>query len=306
MRSLTRLWLVLLLPTCAAQLLAETPDADPPPLLLSVLEDPETLFDPYGRAAGAPEGGAVRPVALDLGLTYSNRHMFRGIDRFQSATPGNRTNLQIDAALSLDLSPGPTLFAGGAMLLTDSDELSRLLEIRPTVGLRWTLGPVLAELQHTSFIYPERRSQDTSEAALLLEFDIAELLNADLPCFAPFVLAAYDYDCHNGWYAEVGIVHRGRIGDTGLSVEFRALAAYVDDYDLLAGRGGISSSTPDTGWQRWQVNLTVAYPLNTLLNIPASAGSLSIAAHIAYTDALDPDLHADTQLWGGLSLTWRY
>ena len=80
------------------------------------------------------------------------------------------------------------------------------------------------------------------------------------------------------------------------------MIAYVSDYELYAGGADVEG----TGFSHYQVGLTAEYRLNSLLNISRRYGQWSVAGYLFYTDGLDNELAATTQLWGGGGITFRY
>ena len=48
------------------------------------------------------------------------------------------------------------------------------------------------------------------------------------------------------------------------------------------------------------------YSLNTLLNVTRRYGEFSLQGYLFYTDGIDHDLRADTQLWGGVGINFKY
>ena len=66
------------------------------------------------------------------------------------------------------------------------------------------------------------------------------------------------------------------------------------------------SDPSENGFQHYDLGLVGTYSLNTLLNIPRRYGQWSLTGYLYYTDGLDNDLTASTQIWGGGGITFRY
>ena len=48
------------------------------------------------------------------------------------------------------------------------------------------------------------------------------------------------------------------------------------------------------------------YSLNTLFNLPMRYGEWKLKGYLFYTDGLNNDLRADTQIWGGMGISFDY
>jgi hypothetical protein len=77
--------------------------------------------------------------------------------------------------------------------------------------------------------------------------------------------------------------------------------AYVRGYQFYLRQGN-----DDTGFQHYDLGLIGRYSLNTLLNIPKRYGDFSLEGYLFYTDSLDHNLRADTQIWGGMGIRFQY
>ena len=62
----------------------------------------------------------------------------------------------------------------------------------------------------------------------------------------------------------------------------------------------------DTGFQHVDIGMIGRYNLNTLFNISRRYGTFHLEGYLYYTDGIDNDLLADTQLWGGVGIGFRY
>jgi hypothetical protein len=52
--------------------------------------------------------------------------------------------------------------------------------------------------------------------------------------------------------------------------------------------------------------MEVSYGLNGLLKIPARYGQFDVIGYLFYTDGMENDLRADTQIYGGVGVAFRY
>ena len=65
-------------------------------------------------------------------------------------------------------------------------------------------------------------------------------------------------------------------------------------------------SNSDTGFQHYDIGLIGHYSLNTLFNFPRRYGEFALEGYLYYTDGIDNDLRADTQVWGGVGINFKY
>jgi hypothetical protein len=76
----------------------------------------------------------------------------------------------------------------------------------------------------------------------------------------------------------------------------------VDGHELFV--------TPDaedeSGFQHYQFGLIGSYRLNDILDIPMRYGEWTFKGYMFYTDSIENDLKADTQVWGGAGIGFRY
>lgn len=270
------------------------------PVALIMQQQPESVYapiEPLPFDAGVNEGG----LKLDLTVRYLTDYVFRGLERFEVDGSEDQANLQFDGKLSFDLGRLPHPFVAVFVNVASSDDVSSFQEIRPVLGFDWTLRPITFSAGHTGYIYPDRDPLETSEVWARIALDDSYFFRRDKPLFSPYIYGAYDYDLYNGWYLEAGVSHTIDIEDTGLSLTFSGSVAYVRGVALFA-----INPDNDSGFQHYQIGLTVRYSLNTLLNIPRRYGEWSAVGYLNYTDGIENRLRADTQLWGGAGINLRY
>ena len=75
--------------------------------------------------------------------------------------------------------------------------------------------------------------------------------------------------------------------------------------------GTIPASNPapparTPGFQHYEFGLEATFGLNDLLNIPARYGKLDFKGYLFYTDGIDNELRADTELYGGVGIGFSY
>lgn len=287
-----------------------------------LMQDVETIYDveaPHAEDAGFNAGG----VNFDLTVRYMTDHVFRGIDRGEGSgnfrddegnpvvfdpdepnfEPGaeDAANLQFDGRFKFDLGRAPSPFGGLFANVYNDDPISRFQEIRPYVGVELMVRPLIIALGQTTYIYPEREDVNTGEVWASVTLDDSILFRSERPVLAPYVMAAYDYDLYDGFYIEAGIKHEIAIEDTPITLTFIADAAFVVDHPQFTFAGG-----EDTGLQHYDVGVIGRYNLNTLFNISRRYGTFHFEGYLWYTDGIDDDLLADTQLWGGAGIAFRY
>lgn len=266
------------------------------------LVEPESIYAPPSppqENAGVNEGA----VHFNLAVGYFTDYVYRGLELLEPPGAEDRTNLQVNARLSFDLGKLPHPFVGVFVNVADSDPTSTFQEVRPYLGAEWTIRPLIISGGHNAYLYPDRDQLETSEFWGKIQIDDSYFFRTDQPIFSPYIYGAYDYDRYNGWYLEAGISHDFVIEDTGLTLTAEAHASYVRGIDLFDGTGGLEKVA---GFQHYQIGLIADYSLNTLLNISRRYGQWSFQGFLYYTDNIEDDLIATTQLWGGAGIMFRY
>jgi len=284
------------------------------PLNLSLLPDQvESVYAPPEapqQEQGANEGG----VNLNLTVGYWTDYVFRGIDRSESGGAEDSPNILFDGSMRFDLGRYPSLFLGVFSNIYDSDPISRFQEIRPYFGLELTARPVTLAVGNSFYIYPDRDRFNTAELWARLTIDNSYFFRSDDPIFSPYVLAAWDYDTYNGLYVEFGIRHDFEIEDTSLTLSPIARVAYVNSNKMFRTEGApladpafaFGTGGHDSGFQHYDLGLELTYGLNQLFNIPARYGKLDFKGYLFYTDGIDNNLRADTELYGGVGIGFSY
>jgi hypothetical protein len=273
------------------------------PLTLSLQpSEPESVYAPPAPAR-ADEGINEGAVHFDLAVGYFTDYVYRGIEIFEPPGAEDRPNLQVDSKLSFDLGKLPHPFIEVFVNYADSDPVSTFQEIRPMLGVEWTIRPMILSAGQNTYIYPNRDQFATSEVWGKIQLDDSYFLHTDKPVLSPYIYAAYDYDNYNGWYMQAGVSHDFVIEDTGLTLTAEADVGYIRGFQLFEIRPGQKNTN---GFQHYQLGLIANYSLNTLFNFPARYGEWSIQAFLYYTDGLSDDLRADTQVWGGTGILFKY
>jgi hypothetical protein len=230
-------------------------------------------------------------------------YVYRGIDRSEVGGHEDSPNLQFDGKLDFDLGKLPHPFVAVFVNVFDSDPISRFQEVRPTIGFDWPIKPLTISAGNITYIFPEREDANTSEAFGQVTLDDAFLWSSERPMLSPYVYGAYDYDRFDGWYFEFGIKHNFVFEESGF-----VLTAVADVSYVLGNQNFVQTvgSTNDTGFQHYDIGLIGSYSLNTLFNLPLRYGDFSFQGYVYYTDGIDNDLHADTQIWGGAGINFKY
>jgi hypothetical protein len=273
----------------------------------------ESVYAPpelAGEEQGTNEGG----VNLDLHANYLTDYIWRGIDRSASSGTEDSPNIQVEGAIKWDVGKWPHPFVGVFTNVNDSDPLSRFQEIRPYFGLELTARPIIFTVGHTNYIFPDRDDFNTAELWAQIKLDDSYFFRTDDPVLSPYVFAAYDYDTNHGLYVEFGISHDFEIEDTPLTITPRACFAYVNDNKQFRTEGtppgdpGFNHGTtgPDSGFQHYEFGVEATYRMNELLNVPSRYGDINLKGYLFYTDGIDDDLRADTELWGGIGIGFHY
>ena len=296
----------------APALASPSPAADALVRPLHLVDDPGTIYaplEPPRPNTGVNQGG----LHLSLTISYLTDYVYRGIDRSEvggidpaETARGKRVaedapNLQFDGKLTFDLGKLPHPFVGVFINVFDDDPVSRFQEIRPYFGLDWTVKPLTLTAGWQAYIFPERDDFNTAEVFASVAVNDSVLFGTDAPILSPYVYAAYDHDRYNGFYFEAGVKHDFPIEDTGVVLTALADAAFV------GGNGSFTrQKNDDTGFQHYDVGLVGSYSLNTVLNVSRRYGEYKLKGYLYYTDGLERNLRADTQLWGGVGITLEY
>jgi hypothetical protein len=288
----------------AGTLLGEAAKTDV--MLASVLAD---QADPFASTpAEAPTQWGDQEVNkgrvhLSLDFAYANRYVYRGVDHDAVASHGNSLNLLFDGRLEFDFGKYPHPFVELFTNVFDADPLSRFQEIRPIIGADWDLKPFDFTVSQISEIYPERESLNIPEVDIKITLDDYLLLNTDKPFLSPYVLGAFDYQKNEGWYLEFGVKHDFVFEDLGLTVTPEANVAWISG---LKQEFVFLNTLHNTGWQHFELGLTISYSLNHLLNVSKKYGEFDVKGYGFYDDKLNSLIVASNAFWGGIGLGFRY
>ena len=240
---------------------------------------------------------------FSLGFAYANKYIYRGVDHDAVATHGNSLNLLIDGRLEFDLGKYPHPFVELFTNIFDADPVSRFQEVRPTVGADWDVKPFNLELSNVDYIYPDRESLNSPEVDIKITLDDYLLLNADKPILSPYVLGAFEYQKYEGWYLETGVKHDFEFEDLGLTVTPELNVAWISG---LKQQFVFINNLHNTGFQHFELGLTLTYSLNHLLDVSRKYGEFDVEGYGFYDDRLSPDITASNAFWGGIGLSFKY
>lgn len=270
---------------------------------------PETVYAPPGGPAAATTEPQGPRLQWELTLGYASSYVYRGVDHSATigTTPdaideGGGSNFQFAGRVTLDTGgpwrPFVELFSN----YWDTDPVSSWQELRPTLGLEWKSKAVSVSGGATSYVYPDREDDNTSEAFLRASVNDGDLLGRELPILNPYGLIAYELDADGGWYGELGISHAWAIAGLGLTVTPVARIAYTYRLDEAFI---FDTDRSGSGWQHADLGLQLSYRLNTLLNLPERDGKWALGAFVFRTSHLADATLGDSLTWGGVNVTWQ-
>lgn len=275
-------------------------------ILASVLGDEQDPFaakpaeipSQWGNQEGN-NGGAH----FSLDFAYANEYVYRGVNHDAVATHGNSLNLLFDGKLEFDLGQYPHPYVELFTNVYDADPLSRFQEIRPIVGADWDVRPFDVDLSEISYIYPNRETFNYPEIDLKVSLDDNLLWNTEKPVISPYVLGAFEYQKFEGWYLEFGIKHDFEFEDFGLTVTPEVNVGWISG---LKQQFVFINDVRCTGWQHFELGLTITYSLNFLLNVSKKYGEFDVKGYGFYDDRLSPQITSSNAFWGGLGLGFKY
>jgi hypothetical protein len=273
-----------------------------PDYKFSLLPEDESVYAPPTvprEDQGINQGG----VNVDLTFTYLSAYIYRGVDHTKFPGRTQKPDLQFEGKVSFNTGKFPHPFVGVFANVYNADPVSRFQEIRPYGGVEWTLRPFTVAAGVNAYIYPEREALNTAEVWMRITFDDSTLFRTERPLLSPYVYGAYDYRLNNGTYLEAGIKHDFIIEDTGVTVTVFGDIAYIDGIKQVF----IFKNKLSHGLQHYDAGLIVSYSLNHLFHFSRRYGDVSLNGYLTYTDGINRKvLHADTTVWGGVGLVFKY
>jgi hypothetical protein len=299
-----------------ADITAISPDAfnGDVPKLMAVPPDPPSVYapvEPERPIDGTNKGG----VAITLDFRYLTDDVYRGISHnfaVYNASPKSdnvdrhASNFQTDAKLQFNLDKLPHPYVGVFANVNDSDPVSRFQEIRPFAGFDYSLRPITLGAGVRTYIYPEREknkpSPNTSEAFVRISIDDSYLFRTQVPIIQPYIEGVYDYDKNRGWYVETGVKHDFDFPDFGVTLSPYADVAWISHFKQQF----ITNSVHSSGFQHYDIGLTGDLSLNHLLHLPPRYGQFAVEGYLTYTSKFSNPILADTELWGGVGLVFKY
>jgi hypothetical protein len=270
---------------------------------LNAQEDPFSSGSPAPAADWGDQHLNNGGTHFSLDFAYANKYIYRGVDHDVVASHGNSLNLLFDGRLEFDLGRYPHPFVELFTNIYDADPLSRFQEIRPIAGADWNLRPFDLELSHVSYIYPEREDFNIPEVDTKITFDDSLLFDTEKPIFSPYVLGAYDYQKNQGWYVEFGLKHDFIFEDIGLVISPEVNVGWISG---LKQQFVILNPLHNTGWQHYELGVTISYSLNVLLNLSKKFGEFDVKGYGFYDNRISGDITATNAVWGGVGLGFKY
>jgi len=281
-----------------------TPDA--PKLLTVAPAESDTAYAPPSpprEEEGVNNGG----VNVEFDFSYLTDYVYRGVSHNQ-AVGGNRhaANFQAAAELTFNLGKLPHPYVGVFSNVNDSDPVSRFQEILPYFGAEYTLRPVIMKVGLNSYLYPEREqlnpSPNTSEVYFKFTLDDSYFFLTPQPILSPYIFAAYDYQRNKGWYIEMGLKHDFIFEDWGFTLSPFADVAYISNF----AQQFILVGTQDSGFQHYDVGLIGSFGVSNFFKMPPRYGQFLLQGYLTYTGRFSNQTLANTELWGGVGLVFKY
>lgn len=283
--------------------------------LMVLPAEPPSVYapvEPEHEDEGTNKGG----VDFDLNLRYLTDDVYRGVSHNRAVyvnVPGqpvqgklHASNFQTEGTLTFNLDKLPHPFVGVFSNVNDSDPLSRFQEIRPFFGFDYTIRPLIFKVGENSYIYPERErfnpSPNTSEVFVRLTVDDSYFFLTPNAILSPYAYAAYDYQSNKGWYLETGVKHDFIFDDFGVIISPYADVGYVSHFPQQF----ITISRQASGFQHYDVGLVGTLSLNHMLHLAPRYGQFSVEGYLTYTAKFSNPIFADTEVWGGVGLKYRY
>jgi hypothetical protein len=97
--------------------------------------------------------------------------------------------------------------------------------------------------------------------------------------------------------------HDIAIDDWGVVLSAVGAVSYVRRFELFTLDPAVNTGT---GVQRYEIGLLGSYSLNRAFNFSHRYGEFMLQGYLFYTDNINDELRADTQLWGGVGIGFRY
>ena len=165
---------------------------------------------------------------------------------------------------------------------------------------------MLFNIGHNSYIYPEREnlnpSPNTSEVFLRITFDDSYIFLTPRPFFSPYIYAAYDYQRNKGWYIEGGVRHDVFLEEIGVTLTGYADVAYISNFPQQF----VTFNNNDSGMQHYDIGLVSTLSLNDIFNFGPRYGKFGLQGYLTYTGRFSNQLEANSVLWGGVGLVFKY
>jgi hypothetical protein len=294
-----------------------TQSPNPPPDLISTAQSTDVILasvlgneaDPFAAQPAqippqwGPQEGNNGGTHFTLDFAYANEYVYRGVNHDAVATHGNSLNLLFDGKLEFDLGKYPHPYVELFTNIYDADPVSRFQEVRPILGANWDLRPFDIDLSSINYIYPNRETYNYPEIDLKLTLDDNLIWHTDKPLLSPYVLGAFEYQKYEGWYIETGLKHDFEFEDFGITVTPEVNVAWISG---LKQQFVFINNVRDTGWQHFELGVTISYSLNFLLNVSKKFGEFDVKGYGFYDARLSPQITSSNAFWGGMGLGFKY
>ena len=101
-----------------------------------------------------------------------------------------------------------------------------------------------------------------------------------------------------------GVRHQFELEDTGITVTAVADVAWVANNAQFTD---FNADRPeDSGFQHYDVGLIGSLSLNRVMGVARRYGQWTLEGSLYYTDGVNAGLRADTQVWGGVAVVFKY
>jgi hypothetical protein len=258
---------------------------------------------PEREDEGVNKGG----VNTEVDIRYLTDEVYRGVSH-DLASGGNShaANFQVQTQLSFNTGKLPHPYLGVFADVNDSDPISRFQEIRPFLGLEYTLRPLIFNAGYNTYIYPERErlnpSPNTSEFYFKITLDDSYFFLTPASVLSPYIYGAYDYQRNKGWYLETGIKHDFNFEDFGFVLTPYVDVAYVTNF----AQQFVLVSPQDSGFQHYDIGLIGTLSINHVFQLPPRFGHFALQGYLTYTSNFSNNVLGDREIWGGVGLVFKY
>lgn len=255
----------------------------------------------------AADGGSGCPVSLSLAYSLYSDYIWRGVNLSEYAGEGReKPNHQVAVDVGFDLGELGTLtYRAWFEWYADQKKLTgdgaNIQEIDHTIA--W--GHALTDntdltVGMTFYTYPNNKANSpyTIEYFVLLEHDDSWLWGTEDPVLNPSFFMAHDVDALGGVWMEFAVNHPFELCEN-----LTLTPGWMVAVDACYWRDNTTRFAGD----EW--SLVLEYDLASALQLPESAGSLTLAGELYYWNAwgnFAGEGTSNDELWGGMTVAWGW